>query len=80
MAGNHKRPPTSKDFMDPFNAGQMVGMLVMLTFIEKNNGIPQTALDQIKNVAAANVQDYLQKPTEDIFLMVDNLVKDIEML
>lgn len=75
-----KKLPTSKDFMDPFNAGQMVGMLVMLTFIENNNGIPKEALDQIKNAAANNVQGYLDKPTEDIFLMVDNLVKDIEKI
>lgn len=80
MAGNQKHLVSNKDFMDPFNAGQMVGMLVMLTFIEKNNGIPQKALDQIKNAAANNVQDYLQKPTEDIFLMVDNIVKDIETI
>lgn len=65
------------DFSDPFNAGQMVGMLVMLTFIEENNGINKEILEKIKEVAANNAQAFLNKPTEDIFLMVDNLVKEI---
>lgn len=65
------------DFKDPFNAGQMVGMLVMLTFIEKHNGIPADMLEEIKTVCAENVQTFLDKPTEDVFLMVDNLVTEI---
>lgn len=68
----------SKDFKDPFNAGQMVGMLVILTYIENNRGISQDMIDMIKQVAADNSQVYLEKPTEDIFLMVDNLVKEIK--
>lgn len=67
------------DFTDPFNAGQMVGMLVMLTFIEKNNGIQEDMLEQIKAVAASNLQDFFQKPTEDIHLIVNDLVNEIEM-
>lgn len=70
----------TKDFMDPFNAGQMVGMLVMLTFIEKNKGIPVSALEKLKQVCALNVEQFLDKPSEDIHLMVDGLVKEIEML
>jgi hypothetical protein len=68
------------DFSDPFNAGQMVGMLVMLTFIEKNNGISQATLEQIKQVTATNAQEFLGKPTEDVFLMVEGMVKEIEEL
>lgn len=68
------------DFSDPFNAGQMVGMLVMLTFIEKNQGISADVLDQLKEVAANNAQEYFDKPTEDIHLMINNIVKDIEYL
>lgn len=65
------------DFKDPFNAGQMVGMLVMLTFIEQHNGIPADALEKIKEACANNAQTFLQKPTEDIYLMIDNLVAEI---
>jgi hypothetical protein len=68
------------NFKDPFNAGQMVGMLVMLTFIEKNNGIPQEMLEQLKDVCANNVQVFLEKPTEDIYLMVDKLVSEVSNL
>lgn len=67
------------DFNDPFNAGQMIGMLVMLTFIEKNGGITQEVINRVKDLAADNVQEYFDKPTEDIFLMVDNLVKEISL-
>ena len=67
------------DFSDPFNAGQMVGMLVMLTFIEDHGGITKEVINRIKDLAADNVQEYFDKPTEDIFLMVDNLVKEINL-
>lgn len=73
----NKMKLTQKDLQDPFTAGQMVGMLVILTFIEKNSGIPQIVLDQIKDVAANNAQEFLKKPAEDIYLMVDNMVSEI---
>ena len=68
------------DFKDPFSAGQMVGILVMLTFIEKNKGIPEPVLRQLKSVAADNIQLFFDKPSEDIFLMIDNLVNEIKEL
>jgi hypothetical protein len=77
MDGKRRLKLSNKDLADPFNAGQMVGMLVMLTFIEKNKDIPENMLDELKQVTANNAQIYLQKPTEDIFLLVDNLVKEM---
>lgn len=65
------------DFSDPFSAGQMVGMLVTLTFIENNGGITQDIIDQLKRHAATNTEEYLSKPAEDIYLMIDELVKEI---
>lgn len=73
------RQSQPKDFKDPFSAGQMVGMLVMLTFIENNNGIPTEALEKLKWVCASNASVFLDKPTEDVFLIIDNLVKDIQI-
>lgn len=67
------------DLNDPFTAGQMVGMLVILTFIENNEGIPESVLQQIKDIAATNAQTYFDKPTEDIFLMIDDLVNEITL-
>lgn len=76
MDGNRRHQMSNLDFTDPFNAGQMVGMLVMLTFIEKNKGISKDVLEKIKDVAAENVQGYFDKPTEDIHLMIQNIVKE----
>jgi hypothetical protein len=74
-----KKLATEKDFKDPFNAGQMVGMMMMLSMIEKNNGISEDALTKIKWSCATNAQHYLEKAPEDIFLMVNNMIKDIEI-
>jgi hypothetical protein len=68
----------NKDFTDPFDAGQLVGMLVMLKFIEKNNGIPAQVLDELVTITSTNLQSYFEKPSEDIHLMIDKLVKEIE--
>lgn len=68
------------NFKDPFTAGQMVGMLIVLTFIEKEGGIPEDVLDRLKQTAAENAQEYFDKPTEDIFLMIDNILKEKEIL
>lgn len=67
-----------RDFRDPFDAGQMVGILIMLSYIEKNNGIPKDMLEQIKRVSAENLQVYFEKPTEDVHLIIEDLVKDIK--
>ena len=77
MSGKQPQGSKANDFTDPFSAGQMVGMLVMLTFIENHGGIDEETIYKIKHLAANNVQEYFQKPSEDIFLMVDNLVKEI---
>lgn len=79
MAGKTQTLVRSDDFGDPFNAGQMIGMLVMLTFLEKQKHIPNDALEKLKWVCAGNAAVYLNKPTEDVFFIIDNLVKEIEI-
>lgn len=71
---------TNNQFNDPFSVGQLIGMLVILTFIEKNGGIPKDYLEKIKAACADRSSEFLQQPTEDIFLMVDRLVDDIRKL
>jgi hypothetical protein len=66
------------EFNDPFSIGQLIGMLVILTFIEKNNGIPKDFLEKLKTACAEKSSDFLEQPAEDIFLMVDSLVRDIK--
>ena len=78
MVGKSPVPLNSKDFNDPFNAGQMVGMLVMITFLETHKDIPGGAIDKLKWVCAENASIFLSKPTEDVLLSVDNIVKDIK--
>jgi len=68
----------NKDFTDPFDAGQLVGMLVILKFIEKNNGIPEQVLDELVTITTTNLQPYFEKPSEDIHLMIDKLVKEMQ--
>lgn len=70
--------PDSKDFKDPFNAGQMVGMLVMITFLEKHQDIPADKVEELKWVCASNAGTFLEKPAEDVFLVIDNIVKEMK--
>lgn len=79
MDGNQALQTQAKDFNDPFNAGQMVGMLVMVTFLEKNGPIPEEALDKLKWTCANNAAVFMDKPAEDLFLFIDNIVKDIKI-
>lgn len=65
------------DFDDPFNVGQMIGMLITLSFVEKNGGISEETIRNVKIKAADNIQNYLNKPTEDVLLMIENLVEDM---
>jgi hypothetical protein len=78
MAGKKLLPPNPKDFTDPFNAGQMVGMLTILMFIEKNGGISEEMMQRVKWTCANNASVFFQVPSEDIFLTLDNLVKEIK--
>ncbi len=70
-------PNNSRDFNDPFNAGQMVGMLVMITFLEKQQHVPGDQLEKLKWVCAENASIFMDKPPEDVFLIIDNIVKDM---
>lgn len=73
MANDHK--PT-EDYMQ----GQMMGMLCIIQMFEnaKDAGvlIQQTQLDIIKRIAVQSLAPYLQKPEEDIMLLVDQQLKE----
>ncbi len=70
-------PNNTRDFKDPFNAGQMVGMLVMITFLEVHDHITEKEIEKLKWVCANNAAIFMDKPTEDVFLIIDNIVKDM---
>lgn len=81
MVGKMPLQKTTNQFNDPFSVGQLVGMLVMITFIEKNGGtIPKQYVDKLKLTCADKASDFLQSPSEDIFLMVDRLVEEIKKI
>lgn len=67
-----------KNFKDPFSAGQMIGMLTMLCYIQKRGRIERKELEEIMQRSASSVQEYFNKPTEDIILMVDQMTKEIK--
>ena len=74
------QPQSQKpNYKDPFTAGQMVGMLVMITFLEENETVPMEVLQRLKQVSATSIEEYFEKPTEDILLMIDNIVKEIKV-
>ena len=76
MDGNQLPPQLTKNLSDPFSAGQLTGMLVILAFIEENKGISEHTLDRLKSVTADSLQEYFDRPSEDIHLMIKNLVKE----
>lgn len=78
MAGKTLHQSNPKDSSDPFNAGQMVGMLTVLTFIEERGSISDKMLQELKWTCATNASEFFQKPAEDVFLLINNLVKDIK--
>jgi len=78
MAGNRLPPQLTKNLSDPFSAGQLTGMLVMLAFVEKNKGIEDHTLYELKTLTANLLQEYFDRPSEDIHLMINNLVKEVK--
>jgi len=53
-------------------------MLVMLAFVEKNKGIEDHTLYELKTLTANLLQEYFDRPSEDIHLMINNLVKEVK--
>lgn len=71
-----KQPLPSEDY----GHGQMMGMLVVIQLFENAQDvgrvIPQSTLDTIKGIAAKDLADYLKKPEEDVYLLVDQQLKE----
>lgn len=62
-----------------YEHGQMMGMLVVIQFIESagETGIDGMIFDKIKKIAVEDLAEYLSKPEEDVHLLVDNQLKDL---
>ena len=65
-----------------YGHGQMMGMLVVIELFNKAREnqatISQKMLDDISKIAVADLSEYLQKPEEDVYLMVDNELKEMK--
>lgn len=67
---------------DEYGHGQMMGMLVMITMIENVvdlDGTPHgPTFERIKALAVSDLSQYLNKPEEDVYLLVDTELKEIK--
>lgn len=58
-----------------------MGMLVIIQMIENSQedeiGIPVSVFDKIKSLAAKDLSEYLKKPEEDVYLLVESQLRDI---
>lgn len=62
------------DYNNPYSVGQLVGMLFMIELIESNRGIDAELLNRLKMRCADGASEYLNKPAEDVLLMVEQLM------
>lgn len=53
-------------------------MTVVLSFIEKNNGMPKEMLNTLKATCVKKSAEGLDKPEEDVYLIIDDLVNKIK--
>lgn len=66
---------------DDYAQGQMMGMLVMIQMFENaiddKQPIPKSTTDKIKSIAVRSLSEFLQKPEEDVILLVDKQLRTI---
>lgn len=65
---------------DDYSHGQMMGMLVIIMMFEmaKENGVsvPDSTLQSIKDLAVEDLAEYLNKPTEDVLLLIEEELRN----
>lgn len=53
-------------------------MSVMLSYIERNNGIDKELLYKMRDAMVEKAAESMEKPTEDVYLIIDQLVAKIK--
>lgn len=53
-------------------------MSVMLSYIERNNGIDKELLYKMRDAMVEKAAESMEKPTEDVYLLIDQLVAKIK--
>lgn len=66
---------------DDYTQGQMMGMLCVIRLIrnaqETKTAIPASVFDNIEKIARESLSTYLDKPEEDVILMVNQLLNTL---
>lgn len=64
-----------------YTQGQMMGMLCIIRLLrtthDKGERVSDQVLDRIERISSESLAGYLQKPEEDVILMVDNQLDKI---
>jgi hypothetical protein len=72
-----KKPKPTNEY----EHGQMMGMLTMLMLFEEASDegvtISPDVLNKIKDIAAKDLSGYLEKPEEDVYLMISRELEEI---
>lgn len=67
---------------DDYGHGQMMGMLVVIQMFEnaklKDVSIREDVLENIKRLAVSDLSQYLDKPEEDVHLLINQQLKEIK--
>lgn len=64
-----------------YSMGQMMGMLVIIQMLQNAQEakvfVPNQTLDKIKAISAKSLAEYLQKPEEDVLLLVNEQLSKV---
>lgn len=64
-----------------YEHGQMMGMLVIISMLENISDVESTpygaTFEKIKRLAAQDLSEYLKKPEEDVYLLVEQELKSL---
>lgn len=66
---------------DDYGHGQMMGMLVIIQLIEEAHAAGTTVrpetFDKIKRIAVSDLAEFLDKPEEDVHLLIETQLKEM---
>lgn len=67
---------------DDYGHGQMMGMLVIIQMFENardtNMVLDSGIFEKVKRIAVIDLSEYLKTPEEDVYLLVDQQLKEIK--
>jgi hypothetical protein len=67
-------PPTPTD---EYSHGQLMGMLCIIRLLKLKGTVPAEMVDRIERYSYEHLALYLEKPEEDIMLLIDKQLENI---